>query len=62
MLVHRYDSEGKGASMASVGSGISPSSKGGLRTMYNDRVFLSHITSNPSMGEDKVYNTIIKIM
>lgn len=54
MLVHRYDSEGKAASMASVGSGISPSSKSGMRSMYSDRVSLSHITSSPSLGENKV--------
>ncbi|RVX18422.1 Replication protein A 70 kDa DNA-binding subunit B [Vitis vinifera] len=48
-----YDSEGKGASMASIGSDISPSSKGGVRSMYYDRVSLSHVTSNPSLGEDK---------
>ncbi|KAJ9677604.1 hypothetical protein PVL29_022537 [Vitis rotundifolia] len=48
-----YDSEGKGASMASIGSDISPSSKGGARSMYYDRVSLSHVTSNPSLGEDK---------
>lgn len=54
MLMCRFDSEGKSASMASIGSGISPLSKGGSRSMYSDRVSLSHITSNPSMGEDKV--------
>ncbi|OMP08017.1 Nucleic acid binding, tRNA/helicase-type [Corchorus olitorius] len=48
-----YDSEGKGSSMASIGSGLSPSSKGGARSMYSDRVSLSHITGNPSLGEDK---------
>ncbi|KAK9278051.1 hypothetical protein L1049_027609 [Liquidambar formosana] len=48
-----YDSEGKEASMASVGSGMSPSSKGGMQSMYSDRVRLSYITSNPSLGEDK---------
>ncbi|KAJ9677607.1 hypothetical protein PVL29_022540 [Vitis rotundifolia] len=48
-----YDSEGKGASMASIGSDISPSSKGGVKSMYYDRVSLSHVTSNPSLGEDK---------
>lgn len=39
--------------MASIGSDISPSSKGGVRSMYYDRVSLSHVTSNPSLGEDK---------
>ncbi|KAA8541041.1 hypothetical protein F0562_025004 [Nyssa sinensis] len=48
-----YDSEGKETSMASVGSGMSPTSQGGVRSMYSDRVSLSHITSNPSLGEDK---------
>ena len=53
-FVGRYDSEGKDTSMASVGSGLSPMSKNGARSMYSDRVSLSHITSNPSLGEDKV--------
>ncbi|KAI4343969.1 hypothetical protein L6164_011252 [Bauhinia variegata] len=48
-----YDSEGKGASMASVGSGLSSVSKNGMRSMYSDRVSVSQITSNPSLGEDK---------
>ncbi|WKA11912.1 hypothetical protein VitviT2T_029363 [Vitis vinifera] len=48
-----YDSKCKGASMASIGSDISPSSKGGVRSMYYDRVSLSHVTSNPYLGEDK---------
>ncbi|MBA0644087.1 hypothetical protein Goklo_028298 [Gossypium klotzschianum] len=48
-----YDSEGKGSSMASVGSGLSPSSKTGARSMYTDRVSLTHITSNPSLGDEK---------
>ncbi|XWS51231.1 hypothetical protein CRYUN_Cryun12cG0158800 [Craigia yunnanensis] len=48
-----YDSEGKGSSMASIGSGLSPSSKTGTRSMYTDRVSLSHITGNPSLGDDK---------
>lgn len=51
----RYDSEGKETSMASVGSGLSPSTKSGARSMYSDRVSISHITSNPSLGGDKVY-------
>ncbi|KAJ4972807.1 hypothetical protein NE237_005981 [Protea cynaroides] len=46
-----YDSEGKGSSMASVGSGLISTTKTG-RSMYSDRVFVSHITSNPSLGED----------
>lgn len=50
----RFDSEGKASSMDSVGSGIMASSRNGSRSMYSDRVFLSHFTSNPSLGEDKV--------
>ncbi|KAK2979653.1 hypothetical protein RJ640_015061 [Escallonia rubra] len=48
-----YDSEGKETSMASIGSGMSSSTTSGTRSMYSDRVSLSHITSNPSLGEDK---------
>ncbi|GLT25192.1 hypothetical protein SLA2020_003370 [Shorea laevis] len=48
-----YESEGKGTTMASISSGLSPSSKTGARSMYSDRVALSHITVNPSLGEDK---------
>ncbi|KAF3438061.1 hypothetical protein FNV43_RR20817 [Rhamnella rubrinervis] len=48
-----YDSEGKGTSLASVSTGVSPSTKSGLRSMYSDRVSLSYITENPSLGEDK---------
>jgi hypothetical protein len=58
LLFGRYDSEGKETSMASVGSGLSPSTKSGARSMYSDRVSLSHITSNPSLGEDKVYKSL----
>ncbi|KAL8130385.1 hypothetical protein V2J09_019540 [Rumex salicifolius] len=48
-----YDSEGKEASMASVGAGMSPSMPSGGRSMYSDRVSLSHITSTTLLGEDK---------
>ncbi|KAJ8643813.1 hypothetical protein MRB53_005561 [Persea americana] len=49
-----YDSEGKGTSMASVASSISPGlSKAGVRSFHSDRVFLSHITEDPSLGQDK---------
>ncbi|CDY23091.1 BnaC07g30960D [Brassica napus] len=48
-----YDSEGKETSMSSIGSGMSPSAKNGSWSMYADRVPLSQITSNPSLGEDK---------
>lgn len=40
--------------MASISTGVSPSTKAGTRSMYSDRVFLSHITENHSLGEDKV--------
>lgn len=41
--------------MASIGSDmVSPNTKSGGRSMYSDRVFLSHITSDPSLGHDKV--------
>lgn len=40
--------------MASIGLGLSPSSKTGARSMYTDRVSLTHITSNPSLGDEKV--------
>jgi len=50
----RFDSEGKGSSMDSVGSGITALSRNGSRSMYSDRVFLSHFTTNPSLGDDKV--------
>ncbi|KAK1436493.1 hypothetical protein QVD17_02273 [Tagetes erecta] len=45
-----YCSEGKETSMESVGSGLSPSMKSGVGA---DRVTLDHITSNPSLGEEK---------
>ncbi|KAL6541214.1 Replication protein A 70 kDa DNA-binding subunit B [Orobanche hederae] len=48
-----YDSEGKDSSLASIASEVSPSTKGGAKSMYSDRVSLAHITSNPSLGEDK---------
>lgn len=53
-MVYRFDSEGKDTSLAAIGSGMSSSNKGGNRSMYSDRVPLSHITSNPSLGEEKV--------
>ncbi|XP_058070460.1 replication protein A 70 kDa DNA-binding subunit B [Magnolia sinica] len=57
-----YDSEGKGTSMASVGSSmVSGSSKVGARSMYSDRVFLSHIVSDPSMGQDKPLFFTVKV-
>ncbi|KAM7475686.1 hypothetical protein LguiB_022929 [Lonicera macranthoides] len=48
-----YDSEGKETSMVSIGSGLSPSTMNGTRSMYSDRVSLSYITSTPSLGEEK---------
>ncbi|KAL9686081.1 hypothetical protein QQ045_023536 [Rhodiola kirilowii] len=48
-----YDSEGKGTSLASIGSGMSPLATSGLRSMYSDRVSISFISSNPSLGEEK---------
>ncbi|KAL9243304.1 hypothetical protein vseg_017206 [Gypsophila vaccaria] len=47
-----YDSEGKEAPMASVGAGLSPSSNS-VRSLYTDRVTVSEITSNPSLGDEK---------
>ncbi|WVZ11492.1 hypothetical protein V8G54_016022 [Vigna mungo] len=52
-LAHRYESEGKDASMDSVGSGSSPTSNNGIRSVYTDRVPLAHITSDQSLGETK---------
>lgn len=54
-LAHRYESEGKDASMDSVGSGSSPTSNNGIRSVYTDRVPLAHITSDQSLGETKVF-------
>ncbi|KAK7388866.1 hypothetical protein VNO78_23693 [Psophocarpus tetragonolobus] len=48
-----YDFEGKDASMDSVGSGSSPISNSGTRSVYSDRVSLSYIISNPSLGDGK---------
>ncbi|KAI3733205.1 hypothetical protein L1987_64425 [Smallanthus sonchifolius] len=48
-----YCSEGKETTMESLGSTLSPSMKSGGRSMYTDRVTLDHITSNPSLGEEK---------
>lgn len=54
LFVCRYDSEGKGTLMTSVGTGMSPSARNGARSMYSDRVSLSYMKENPSLGEDKV--------
>ncbi|RLN39553.1 replication protein A 70 kDa DNA-binding subunit B [Panicum miliaceum] len=48
-----YDSEGKCTSMAPIGADMGAARAGGLRSMYSDRVFLSHITSDPNMGQEK---------
>lgn len=52
-LRYWYESEGKGTSMASVGTGMSPSSNSATRSVYSDRVTLSHLTSNPALGDGK---------
>ena len=53
-LSTRYDSEGKGTKMAPIGADMGAARAGGLRSMYSDRVFLSHITSDPNLGQEKV--------
>ncbi|KAL8232602.1 hypothetical protein R6Q57_002380 [Mikania cordata] len=45
-----YCSQGKETCMESLGSTMMRS---GGRSMYDDRVMLDHITSNPSLGEEK---------
>ncbi|XP_028753789.1 replication protein A 70 kDa DNA-binding subunit B [Neltuma alba] len=47
-----YESEGKDAPMASIGSSASVT-KNGMRSVYSDRISLAQITSNKSLGEDK---------
>ncbi|CAK8563250.1 unnamed protein product [Lathyrus sativus] len=46
-----YDSEGKDAAMAALSTG--PINSNGGRSVYSDRVPLSYITSNPSLGAEK---------
>ncbi|KAL5723252.1 hypothetical protein ACHQM5_006670 [Ranunculus cassubicifolius] len=49
-----YESEGKGATMEHVGLGLASNSPSyGQRSMYTDRVHVSDITSNPSLGDGK---------
>nr|AGT15869.1 replication protein [Saccharum hybrid cultivar R570] len=48
-----YDSEGKDTSLAPVGAEMGATRAGGLKSMYSDRVFLSHITSDPAMGQER---------
>ncbi|CAL0312755.1 unnamed protein product [Lupinus luteus] len=54
-LFLRYDSEGKEAAMSSIGAGSSPATTYGNRSVYSDCVLLSHITSNPSLGDVKIF-------
>ncbi|KAK1273384.1 hypothetical protein QJS04_geneDACA008000 [Acorus gramineus] len=57
-----YDSEGKETSMSSVGSTMASSmSNNGSRSMYSDRVFLSHIINDPTLGQDKAVYFSIKV-
>jgi len=56
-MAHRYEYEGKDAAMDAVGSGSSPTSNNGIRSVYSDRVPLSHITSNQSLGDTKVFGS-----
>lgn len=56
-LGFRYDSEGKDASMAALSSGSIPASNAGSRSVYSDRVSLADITSNHSLGSEKVFVT-----
>ncbi|CAN1312160.1 Replication protein A 70 kDa DNA-binding subunit B [Linum perenne] len=48
-----YESDGKDSSVSPVGSGLSPSMKNGGRSMYADRVPLSRIVNDQSLGDDK---------
>ncbi|KAG2267689.1 hypothetical protein Bca52824_062244 [Brassica carinata] len=48
-----YDSEGIETYMAAIVSRMSPSANNGSRSMYSDRVCLSHFTTNPYLGEEK---------
>jgi len=56
-MVRRYEFEGKDAAMDALGSGSSPISNNGIRSVYSDRVPLSHITSNQSLGDMKVFGS-----
>lgn len=59
VLSNRYDSEGKGASLAPIGAEMGATRAGSLKSMYSDRVFLSHITSDPTMGQEKVQSWML---
>ncbi|NP_001384500.1 Replication protein A 70 kDa DNA-binding subunit B [Zea mays] len=48
-----YDSEGKDTSLAPIGAEMGAARAGGFKSTYSDRVFLSHITSDPAMGQEK---------
>ncbi|MCL7022964.1 hypothetical protein MKW94_028869 [Papaver nudicaule] len=48
-----FASEGKSKQMTSIGAGLTNLSKSGAKSFYSDRVNLVHITSNPSLGEEK---------
>ena len=56
-----YDSEGIETYMAAIVSGMTPSANNGSRSMYSDRVCLSHFTTNPYLGEEKVLLTLLFI-
>jgi replication factor A1 len=53
-LSNRYVSEGKDISLAPISAEAGATRAGGFKYMYSDRVFLSHITSDPAMGQEKV--------
>ncbi|XP_002467989.2 replication protein A 70 kDa DNA-binding subunit B [Sorghum bicolor] len=44
-----FDSKGKDTSLAPIGAEMGATRK----SMYSDRIFLSHITSDPAMGQEK---------
>ncbi|AQK84362.1 Replication protein A 70 kDa DNA-binding subunit B [Zea mays] len=52
-LMSWYDSEGKDTSLVPISAEAGATRAGGFKSMYFDRVFLSYITSNPSMGQEK---------
>jgi len=52
-LMSWYDSEGKDISLALISAEAGATRAGGFKSMYSDRVFLSHITSDPAMGQEK---------
>ncbi|XP_066347880.1 replication protein A 70 kDa DNA-binding subunit B-like [Miscanthus floridulus] len=44
---------GKDTSLAPIAAEMGATRAGGLKSMYSDRVFRSHITSDPAMGQEK---------